>query len=163
MLVRAEWTPDVAVSQGIKELNATIIEAVGRSEGWRFQVHTQDRDGFVAFQNVFHEQGIEIELVRLFDLSDLVEQKQQSLTPEQRETLVAAYRKGYYDEPRRITQAELGEEFGISHRAVWERLRPGTRNLIGATLIPSGDASRDRDGRTDGVHVKARSTRKARR
>ena len=48
-----------------------------------------------------------------------------------------AYRAGYFEQPRETTQDELGECFGISHRAVPDRLRRGIRNLIAQTLLPA--------------------------
>jgi predicted DNA binding protein len=49
--------------------------------------------------------------------------------------LLAAYKAGYYDDQRRVSQRDLAETFDISPRAVSKRLRRGTRNLISATLV----------------------------
>lgn len=137
-LFQAEWAPNAELIQGIKQLNATLIEAVGTADHWRFEVRTQDQSSFNEFQGIFEEEGISIELQRLYDLEQLVEGNYRSVTPEQRETLIAAYQEGYYEQPRQTTQEELGEQFDISHRAVSDRLRRGTQNLIGETLLPSG-------------------------
>lgn len=136
-LFQAEWAPNANLIKGIKRLDATIIEAVGTSDHWRFEVRTQDQSAFTEFQEIFEEEGISIELQRLYDLEQLVEGNYQSVTPEQREALIAAYQEGYYEQPRQTTQEELGEQFEISHRAVSERLRRGTQNLIGETLLPT--------------------------
>ncbi|WP_226479333.1 helix-turn-helix domain-containing protein [Natrinema amylolyticum] len=135
-LFQAQWAPNAKLIRGIKRLDATIIEATGTSEHWRFEVRTQEQDTFNDFQEIFEEQGIPIELKRIYDLTELVESNLQSLTSEQRETLIAAYQEGYYEKPRQTTQEELGEEFDISHRAVSARLRRGTRNLIRESLLP---------------------------
>lgn len=138
-LFRAEWKPNAELIKGIKRLDAAIIEAIGTTEHWRFEVRTQDQSAFNDFQELFEEQGISIDLNRLYDLSELVEGNFRSITPEQREALIAAYQEGYYEKPRQISQEELGEQFDISHRAVSERLRRGIRNLIGEALLPSGE------------------------
>lgn len=140
-LFRAEWSPDVAVIRGIKRLNATIIEATGSSDNWRFQLRTQEREAFSEFQRLFRDQGIPVELERIYDLGELIEGSRRALTDEQRETLIRAYREGYFRKPRETTQEELGEYFGISHRAVSERLRRGTRNLVASTLLPTGEST----------------------
>ncbi|WP_436344006.1 helix-turn-helix domain-containing protein [Natronorubrum sp. FCH18a] len=138
-LFRAKWSPNAELIRGIRRLDATIIEAVGTSEHWRFEVRTQEQDAFTDFQRIFDEQGISISLNRLYDLAEVVEGNHRSVTPEQRETLIAAYQDGYYEKPRQTTQEELGEQFDISYRAVSERLRRGNRNLIGDALLPSGE------------------------
>lgn len=138
-LYRAEWTPNASIVKGLKRLNATIVESEGTSEQWRFEVRTQDRNQYVEFQAVFQEEDVPISLNRLYDLAELVEGDRQTLTPLQRETLLRAYRQGYFDKPRKTSQKDLGDHFGISYRAVSERLRRGTRNLIAAMLLPSAE------------------------
>lgn len=138
-LFRAEWSPDAEIVKGLKELGATILESEGTSERWRFEVRAQNREKFVEFQEVFQEQGVPINLIQVYDLAELVEGEDRSLTQEQRDTLIAAYQNGYFDKPRKVTQEELGEEFGISHRAISERLRRGTRNLIATSLLPHAE------------------------
>lgn len=140
-LFRAEWSPDAAIISGLKEVDSTIVESEGSAERWRFEVRSQHRRGLGELQRVFTEQGIPIALAGLYDLSEVVEQGHRSLTSEQRDALIAAYHEGYFDTPRDITQAELGERFGISHRAVSERLRRGMRNMIAASLLPAGNGS----------------------
>lgn len=137
-LFRAEWTPDAELIQGIKQLDATIINATGTSDHWRFEVRTQDQEAFNHFQEIFQHHGIDVQLTRLYDLAELVEGDNRSLTPEQRETMITAYREGYFESPREITQTELGKHFDVSHRAVSDRLRRGFRNLIATSLLPSG-------------------------
>lgn len=72
------------------------------------------------------------------------------MTAAQRDALLAAYRGGYYEEPRGTTQARLGQQFGISRRAVAERLRRGTANLIEATLLPEDATDGLADAPDDG-------------
>lgn len=136
-LFRAEWSPNATLIRGLSQLDATILESVGSAQQWRFEVRAQDRDTFIEFQEVFRAEGIPISLIRLYDLAEMVGGDRRSLTPKQRDALIRAYREGYYDQPRAVTQEALGEQLGISHRAVSERLRRGTRNLISATVLPS--------------------------
>ena len=136
-LYRAEWSPHADVVQGIQGLDGTIIESVGTSEQWRFEIRAQDRDSFIQFQEVFEAHGISVTLTGLSDLADRIEADGRDLTPIQRETLMTAYREGYFEQPRETTQEELSEQFGISSRAVSDRFRRGIRNLIAETLLPS--------------------------
>lgn len=137
-LFRAEWTPDAELINGIKTLKATIIEAEGTASGWWFQVRADDRERLAAFQDIFTSQGVSIEVRRIYNFAEIAETGR-PLTPQQREMLVAAYERGYYEQPRQVTQEELGDEFGITGRAVSNRLRRGTRNLISSNLLESPD------------------------
>lgn len=135
-LFEATWTPDAGVIQGIRTLHATIMVATGTSDEWYFQVRAENRERLLEFQQIFSNQDIPIQLERIYDLSEIVE-TERPLTDEQRETLIVAYEMGYFDQPRRVTQAELGEHFGISSQAVANRLQRGTRNLIRKSLLRS--------------------------
>lgn len=57
-----------------------------------------------------------------------------ALTARQRETLVAAYERGYFAEPRETSLKELGESFDRSSTAVAGRLRRGMKSLVGMTV-----------------------------
>lgn len=138
-LFRAEWAPTAEIISGLKRLEATIIDSEGTSERWRFEVRAEERERFIEFQQVFQEQGIEISLGRLYDLADVVGVDQRTLTQKQRETLLTAYHEGYFEKPREVTQEGLAAEFGVSPRAISERLRRGTRNLVENMLLPFGD------------------------
>lgn len=133
-LFRVAWTPGVDVVEGIREMDATILDATGTSDGWTFQVRARNRECLGVFRQLFTGRGIDVEIRRIYSFAELME-GDRLLTPEQRKTLLLAYQRGYFDEPRQVTQAELGEQFGISGRAVSNRLRRGTRNLITSTLL----------------------------
>lgn len=52
------------------------------------------------------------------------------LTDRQREAIELAYRKGYFDTPKRTTGAELAEDMDISHSAFHNHLRTAERRLF---------------------------------
>lgn len=139
-LFRAEWRPNTAIVGGLRDLNATIVESIGTANSWRFEVRTENREAFTRFREVFVTEGVPVDLVRVYDLEDLLTEDDFSLTENQREVLLAALEAGYFDTPRGTTQEELAGEFDVSPRAVSERLRRGTRNLVEHTLSPDGEA-----------------------
>lgn len=146
-LFRAEWSPNEELIEGLTAIDVTIVESVGTADHWRFEVRTADRAVFDQFQQVFEDQGIPITLERLYELDQLVDGDEPGPTSDQRETFLVAYQEGYFDKPRGINQEELGERFGISRRAVAERLRRGPRNLVADALPP--DEDRDRSNRPE--------------
>lgn len=142
-LFGATWTPADEVIQGVRALQATIMEATGTAERWHFQVRAEDRDRLQEFQRIFGQQNIPVRLERMYNVAEILETSR-PLTEEQRETLLVAFERGYFDQPREVTQAELGEHFGISSQAVAARLQRGIRNLIQQTLLSSGNGFDER-------------------
>lgn len=140
-LIRATWTPKAELVHAIKELSPTILEAEATAEEWSFRIRTDDRQSVATFQEVFASHGIPVTLDRVYDLSRLVEGRQYELTSDQRETLIRAYEEGYYEKPRGVTQQELGEQFGVTSRAISDRLRRGTANLVEKTLLSAGSSA----------------------
>ncbi|SDQ44062.1 helix-turn-helix domain-containing protein [Natronobacterium texcoconense] len=57
-----------------------------------------------------------------------------SLTTKQLEALELAYLRGYYDQPRETSLADLADELGISKSAVSQRLRAAESKLVVAVL-----------------------------
>ncbi len=57
-----------------------------------------------------------------------------SLTKRQREIVIEAKRRGYYDYPRRINSEQLAERVGVSKATVVEHLRKAEGRLMAALL-----------------------------
>lgn len=134
-LIRATWTPQADLIRAIKVLHATILEAKATADGWMFRIRAKHQEGIATFQETFTAHDIPVTLDRLYDLAELVADDRAVVTDEQRETLLAAHEQGYYERPRETNQEELGEQFDITSRAVSDRLRRGTANLIEETLV----------------------------
>lgn len=78
--------------------------------------------------------GLDPEVIRVYDPTSPDVDLSYGVTGPQREALVLAVERGYYDVPRRCTTAELAATLGISDQAVSERLRRGTATLVERTL-----------------------------
>lgn len=65
------------------------------------------------------------------------------LTEEQRETILFAYDRGYFEEPRQTSLEELAAEMGLSSTAVGGRIRRGINELVEATVVNEASAGRD--------------------
>lgn len=113
---------------------ASILDASASAEGWRVRIRFVNRDQFDAFRDVLHERDITFQLRQLTEPGS-PRQTFGDLTPDQRDALVTARKRGYYRVPREITARELAEELDISHQSVSELLRRGTESLIDATLV----------------------------
>lgn len=161
--VQLEWSSNVEVINRLESTDSTVLKLTGRADGWTLQVRSPNRRALRAFQQLFTD-DVSVDVRYIHDISRDDQQLSSScgsartskseatgfeafpyastraeLTPKQQETLITAYREGYFDRPRGITQAELGEEFGISRRAVSDRLRRGMKSLLEPALMETED------------------------
>lgn len=141
-LYRARWSDTVeGFLSGMTELGATLLNGAGTRDGWRFELRFDQRSSVRTFLEYCQEQAVPVELIRLYTPQEASTRDRYSLTDEQQETLRLAYERGYFDEPRAITQAELAREFDISQRAISRRLQRGLSQLIAETIAIDTDSS----------------------
>ncbi|WP_436934528.1 bacterio-opsin activator domain-containing protein [Halovenus marina] len=134
-LVRVEWEHDAnGILHAVRETDVTLISAEGTKDGWTLETRADDSDVIRKFQEQCREYGIPVELRALHALTPLRDEARYRLTESQREALVLAYDRGYFDSPRQTTLEELGSEVGITGQSFGSRLRGGTKRLIGSTL-----------------------------
>jgi predicted DNA binding protein len=61
------------------------------------------------------------------------------LSQEQREALVLALRRGYFETPSEVGLDELAEELDITRQALSNRIRRGNRNVLRKVLLTSAN------------------------
>jgi len=123
-LLRVDWCSHVRVLVSlVGEQDATVLDASGQDGRWQFQIFFPEHERVSATLERCEEHGIELEFERIDRLSETCEYGHFGLTECQYRTLVGAYGAGYYDVPRKVTQEELAQCFGVSHQALSERLR----------------------------------------
>ncbi|QLD89552.1 helix-turn-helix domain-containing protein [Natronomonas salina] len=142
-LLRVEWAVDyVDVLSVLTETDIALIEATGTNKEWNFEIRGDDRNDIAAFQSRCRELDIPIRLTELHALQPVETGTEAALTDTQQEALVLAYERGYYESPREVTLQELGDELDISPQAVASRLRRGTNQVLGNTLLDVTTPSR---------------------
>lgn len=130
-LLRVEWTVGYdGVLNTLTEMGIPLVSAAGTNEEWTFEIRGDDRDDIAAFHDRCLELDIPITLTSLHALTPVDADADYGLTDPQREMLVRAYERGYFNSPRDVTMEELGEEFGISEQAVASRLRRSVRHVV---------------------------------
>jgi predicted DNA binding protein len=114
-LFRAEWREEHAgVLSVLAETEIPLIKAVGTNQQWTFDVRGDDRNDIAAFQQRCRELDIPVTLTELHALTPVETKTEATLTDTQQEALMLAYERGYFESPREVTLAELGQELGIS-------------------------------------------------
>jgi predicted DNA binding protein len=138
ILYRAEWTENVeSIIYAYVNIGATILTATGRDKHWELQLRFDDRKKASAFQRYCDENSISFELTKLYDQEKPMAIAQYGLTPKQRETLVRALERGYYDVPQKSSMSEIASDLNISQQALSKRLHHGHKALITNTLTVS--------------------------
>lgn len=130
-LLRMEWEPEyVGILTTLTETGVPLVEAVGTTEQWTFDIHGDTQDDIAAFMRLCRERESPVTLTALHALTLVETATEATLTDAQQELLELAYERGYFESPREVTM----EELGISQQAVTSRLRRGNRSILGQTL-----------------------------
>ena len=134
-LMRAEWDQEyVGVLSALAETHLVTLSGVGTKEGWQFEVRGESQEDISEFRNYCQENDIPIDITAVHALLP-VQGEGYELTDTQREALVLAYERGYFNSPREASLEDIAEELGITQQSLSSRLKRGHRRLIAATLI----------------------------
>ena len=116
------WTPH---PEWVR-LDADLLYAETVPDGWAVRMRFPDRRTVSAFRSWFHERGLSFDLHRLFtETESPATGRGPTLTEKQYETLLTAWREGYFDVPRRTDCVGLAETLGVSDTAISQRVRRG--------------------------------------
>jgi len=134
-LMRAEWEGTYfGILSALATADVSVLEGIGTSEGWKFEVRAEDRDSIGEFRKACQDHDIPIEITAVHALLPVPDDAH-DLTDAQQEALLLAYERGYFDSPRSTSLEEIATELGITQQSLSSRLRRGHRRLIGGTLV----------------------------
>ena len=80
------------------------------------------------------QKGWGLEILSVCDYNPYVDGIFDILTPKQKEILLASYRSGFFDHPRRINAGELAEKMGMHKTTLLEHIHKAEKRLIGHIL-----------------------------
>ena len=136
-LMRAEWEPEYfGVLSALAKANVVVLSGIGTNDGWRFEVRGESQEAIAEFRDHCQENDIQMAITAVHAMLP-IQGEGYELTETQREALVLAYERGYFDSPRKVSLEEIADELGITQQSLSSRLRRGHRRLIGATLSSS--------------------------
>lgn len=134
-LMRAKWDRTyVGILNAFSATQTVVLSGTGTSDGWHFEVRGESREKISELRSYCQEHDIPIDITAVHALLP-IQSEGYELTATQREALVLAYERGYFDSPRAVSLEDIAEELGITQQSLSSRLRRGHRRLIGATLI----------------------------
>lgn len=136
-LLRAEWEQEYfGILSALAEAEVSVLTGIGTQDEWHFEVRGEDRESIAEFREYCQDNDIPITITAVHAMLP-IQGEGYELTERQREALVLAYERGYFDSPRRTSLGEIADELGITQQSLSSRLRRGHRRLIGATLSRS--------------------------
>lgn len=137
-LYRIEWADKpMDLIEGIAAADAVVLEAKA-DEAWQFQLRFFDNDQLVQFHNFVIDHRIPIHIERTYSMTEKWEGEYQfGLTPAQREALILALRRGYFETPSKASLKDMAEELGISGQALSDRIRRGNETILRKVLLSS--------------------------
>lgn len=140
-LYRVAWTGEYEdLVDGIVRSDGTILQSHTVDGTWVFRLRFPDHEFLTAFYDFCTDHDIAINIERVYTLTEQTPRRRTfQLTPEQREALVLAYERGYFETPRATSLADLAEELGISSQALSDRIRRGNEKILGEVLVVSDD------------------------
>ncbi|WP_129115892.1 bacterio-opsin activator domain-containing protein [Halegenticoccus tardaugens] len=116
--------------QTLVDVEAILLSAYSENNHWTFRVLFTDDSDASEFHTHCRANGIHITVVKLAYSVDLTDSTDEVLTQAQYDLLTTALMEGYFEVPRKISQAELAQTLGISGQAVSERMRRGVQALL---------------------------------
>ncbi|MFC6838409.1 helix-turn-helix domain-containing protein [Halomarina ordinaria] len=139
-LYEVEWSTEVnGLVQALLATDAQLLAAEGTARVWDFRIQFRSRGDLTRFRQACEERGISLTLRRLYNPT--LPEQSGSLSDEQYEALMSAYKTGYFDVPRSSNMGDLAAEFGVSDSAFSQRIRRGISALIADTLMPEFGSS----------------------
>jgi len=163
-LMRAEWKQAYfGVLSALAKANVVVLTGIGTKDEWRFEVRGESQEAIAEFREDCQKNDIPIEITAVHAMLP-IKGEGYELTETQREALVLAHERGYFDTPRKASLEEIADELGITQQSLSSRLKRGHRRLIGdpvemdplhSTVDPDAldDLLRVRTGTDGDIHV----------
>ena len=103
---------------------------------WSFTVRFRDHTTLTRFHQFYQAHEFPVYIDRVHSLEEGPRSEYAfGLTAKQREIVLLAIKKGYYDVPRGATLEEIADELGVSRQAASERLRRGTGMVLRKVML----------------------------
>lgn len=130
-LLRVRWNRESASAlvRSFMDWNVTLLSAVGRCDGWDFEVRSDTHEELSGFLRELAASDVAMELTNIHRLLPSSEAGY-GLTDAQREAIVLAYEHGYFETPREASLAAIASELGITHQSLSSRLQRGIQHLV---------------------------------
>jgi len=119
----------VPIFDALVERDAVLLECRSTVDSWWLKLRVSSHRALTDLRREWTARGIDTEFDRITTVAAEEAPASERLTDTQLEALLLALERGYFDEHRATSLAELGAELGISRQAVAARLKRAYRTL----------------------------------
>jgi len=136
-LMRAEWKPEYfGILSALAKANVVVLTGIGKKDGWRFEVRGENQEAIAEFREYCQENDIPMEITAVHAMLP-IQGEGYELIETQREALVLAYERGYFDTPRESSLEEIADGFGITQQSLRHVSDAGIDVSLGRRLAAS--------------------------
>ncbi|KTG24757.1 helix-turn-helix domain-containing protein [Haloferax profundi] len=129
-LYGSDWDPGTSrLFAELHDHGTVLLECTSTENYWRLRLRVPSHSVLSDLRIHWANNGIEAEFDQITPLAADEAPLGEGLTDSQREALLLALELGYFDDHRRTSLDELGDELDISRQAVAARLRRAYRTL----------------------------------
>jgi len=134
-----EYTDEAKIlSPVISAASGVILDMENDGSAWILTVWMPDRTDLAHLWDYARRNDIEIDLLRVNEYASLGN-TDAGLTDSQREALLVAFERGYFEEPRDATLGEVAADLDISQPAASGLLRRGIKRLIVSSMMDDSE------------------------
>ena len=126
------------LSPVVSTANGVIVDMENEGSAWVLTVWMPDRTDLAHLWDYAERNDMDIDLLRVNEYAGL-DSTDAGLTDSQREALLVAFERGYFEEPRDATLGEVADALGISQPAASGLLRRGIKRLVVSSMLDDGE------------------------
>jgi len=117
------------------ETGGVFVAGRRHADAWEVDLRFPDREAFRMFREECERTDVDPVVQAIHDQNETARAAQYDISEPQREILLLAVRKGYFEVPRAVSLGDLAGDIGVSSQAASERLRRGLDSLVERTLL----------------------------
>ncbi|MFC5970699.1 helix-turn-helix domain-containing protein [Halomarina salina] len=127
-LYSAQVDATATVTAAGEEFDATWLTVQYADDWWHTESRFPDMDTLDQYRTWLTDRDASVQVDNVY--VEEMENEGPDLTRRQRETVILAYEKGFFEVPRNATLTDLAEEFDVSEQAISQRLRRAYSRLV---------------------------------
>lgn len=114
-------------------LNITFLEVKAQGKKMRYRAQMPTLEALSKYRSHCADRDLDFQLINISQ-GESIEERGYGLTSRQRDVLLHALEKGYFEVPRQTSLEDLADEFDISDQALSALLRRGQKQLLRRTI-----------------------------
>lgn len=126
------------LSPVISAANGVILDMENDGSAWTLAIWIPERTDLAHLWDYAQQNDIDIELLRVNEYAS-IGNTDAGLTDSQREALLTAFERGYFEDPRNATLSEVAADLDISQPAASGLLRRGIKRLIVSSMLDDSE------------------------